>query len=176
MQGWRSSNEDAHVTAINVEPGISIFAVFDGHGGCEVAKYCENHIIKELKANKDYQNRNYEKALTDVYLKIDKMLLSNDSKASLNPTRKTRVECRPCRREISLSLQAALRTSSLSRQPISIVPTLATQEASSVRRVNHSTCRVTISPTCQLSAHALLLPATTWRIVVLMVLSLLVAR
>lgn len=83
MQGWRSSNEDAHVTAINVEPGISIFAVFDGHGGCEVAKYCENHIIKELKANKDYQNRNYEKALTDVYLKIDKMLLSNDSKAEL---------------------------------------------------------------------------------------------
>lgn len=71
------------MTAINVEPGISIFAVFDGHGGCEVAKYCENHIIKELKANKDYQNRNYEKALTDVFLKIDKMLLSNDSKAEL---------------------------------------------------------------------------------------------
>jgi serine/threonine protein phosphatase PrpC len=54
MQGWRSSNEDAHVTAINIEPGISVFAVFDGHGGCEVAKYCENHLIKELKANKDY--------------------------------------------------------------------------------------------------------------------------
>ena len=37
MQGWRKSNEDAHITAIDFVPGISLFAVFDGHGGVEVA-------------------------------------------------------------------------------------------------------------------------------------------
>jgi protein phosphatase 1G len=45
MQGWRKSNEDGHVTAVDFEPGHSIFAVFDGHGGVEVAKFCENHIV-----------------------------------------------------------------------------------------------------------------------------------
>jgi serine/threonine protein phosphatase PrpC len=71
MQGWRKTNEDAHVTAINFEPGMSLFAVFDGHGGCEVAKYCENHIIKDLQADKDYQEKNYELALKNVFLNID---------------------------------------------------------------------------------------------------------
>jgi len=41
MQGWRKSNEDAHITAVEFDTGLSLFAVFDGHGGCEVAKYCE---------------------------------------------------------------------------------------------------------------------------------------
>lgn len=45
MQGWRQANEDAHVTALDIIPGVSLFAVFDGHGGCEVAKFCENHIV-----------------------------------------------------------------------------------------------------------------------------------
>ena len=45
MQGWRKSNEDAHITAVSLEPGISLFAVFAGHGGREVAKYCEAHFV-----------------------------------------------------------------------------------------------------------------------------------
>jgi len=57
MQGWRKSNEDAHITALDIEKGISLFAVFDGHGGCEVAKYCEKHFISELKKDKDYANK-----------------------------------------------------------------------------------------------------------------------
>lgn len=83
MQGWRSSNEDAHVTSINIDPGISLFAVFDGHGGCEVAKYCENHIIPFLKEDKDYQTRNYEQALTNVFLRLDQQMLTNEAKGEL---------------------------------------------------------------------------------------------
>lgn len=49
MQGWRKSNEDAHITAPDFIPGHSLFAVFDGHGGSEVAKFCGNHFVEELK-------------------------------------------------------------------------------------------------------------------------------
>lgn len=60
-----------------------MFAVFDGHGGCEVAKFCEKHIVPELKADKDFQNKNYEAALRNVFLKIDRMLLTNEGKNEL---------------------------------------------------------------------------------------------
>lgn len=83
MQGWRKSNEDAHVTQCNIEPGVHVFAVFDGHGGCEVAKYCERHLVSELKADKDFQIKNYESALRNVFLRIDKKLLSADGKKEL---------------------------------------------------------------------------------------------
>lgn len=80
MQGWRSHNEDAHITALEFEPGHSIFAVFDGHGGAEVAKFCEKHMIYELKADNDFKQKNYEQALRNVFLKIDKMLLTEQGK------------------------------------------------------------------------------------------------
>lgn len=60
-----------------------MFAVFDGHGGCEVAKFCEKYIVSELKADKDFQNRNYEAALRNVFLKIDKKLLTDSGKKEL---------------------------------------------------------------------------------------------
>ena len=33
MQGWRTKQEDAHVTNLALDPKTSIFGVFDGHGG-----------------------------------------------------------------------------------------------------------------------------------------------
>lgn len=71
MQGWRRSNEDAHVCAINIDPGIHFFAVFDGHGGIEVAKYCEKFVIAELKADQCYKQKNYEEALRRTFIAID---------------------------------------------------------------------------------------------------------
>lgn len=32
--------EDAHLSSLDIEPGVHIFGVFDGHGGSEVAKFC----------------------------------------------------------------------------------------------------------------------------------------
>ena len=61
MQGWRKSMEDAHVTALDVIEGeLSVFGVFDGHGGCEVAHFVENHIINELKKNESFKKGNYK--------------------------------------------------------------------------------------------------------------------
>ena len=56
MQGWRKSNEDAHITAIDFVPGFSLFAVFDGHGGAEVAKFCGNHFVEELKNDANFRS------------------------------------------------------------------------------------------------------------------------
>ena len=33
MQGWRNTQEDAHLCAIDIAEGVSLFGVFDGHGG-----------------------------------------------------------------------------------------------------------------------------------------------
>ncbi|GMH84750.1 hypothetical protein TL16_g10016 [Triparma laevis f. inornata] len=52
MQGWRVDMEDSHYyngTLGDEVPGVSIFAVFDGHGGQFAAKYAAEHIERILK-------------------------------------------------------------------------------------------------------------------------------
>ena len=76
--------EDAHVTSLDVVEGeISVFGVFDGHGGCEVARFVEAHLVDELKKNESFKKGNYRQALIDVFLLIDKMLLSDPAKKEL---------------------------------------------------------------------------------------------
>ena len=76
--------EDAHVTHLDVVQGeISVFGVFDGHGGSEVAKFVENHLVDELKKNDNFKKANYRQALIDEFLLIDKMLISDPAKKEL---------------------------------------------------------------------------------------------
>ncbi|GMH92023.1 hypothetical protein TL16_g12224, partial [Triparma laevis f. inornata] len=57
MQGWRKTMEDAHITTTSC-PSTSgtndtmVFSVFDGHGGSEVALFCEKHFVEELVKRK----------------------------------------------------------------------------------------------------------------------------
>ena len=37
MQGWRNTQEDAHICNVEVEGGGCLFGVFDGHGGMNMA-------------------------------------------------------------------------------------------------------------------------------------------
>ena len=49
MQGWRRSMEDAHIAHINIlSQNISLFGVFDGHGGQEVALFVKKYFKDEL--------------------------------------------------------------------------------------------------------------------------------
>mmetsp|Transcript_1406 Transcript_1406/g.912 ORF Transcript_1406/g.912 Transcript_1406/m.912 type:complete len:106 (+) Transcript_1406:95-412(+) len=84
MQGWRKSMEDAHIAALDIDPGVSVFGVFDGHGGCEVAKFVANHFVEELRKQENYKKGDYRNALIETFLHIDRMLLSDLGKKELS--------------------------------------------------------------------------------------------
>jgi len=64
MQGWRKSMEDAHIVESTVPyppgmpyldsteeekiPKAKVFGVFDGHGGPEVARFCQLYLVSVL--------------------------------------------------------------------------------------------------------------------------------
>ncbi|XP_055621467.1 probable protein phosphatase CG10417 [Toxorhynchites rutilus septentrionalis] len=77
MQGWRISQEDAHNCILNFDEKTSFFAVYDGHGGAEVAQYCSVHLPTFLKGLEKYVAKNFEQALKDAFLGIDAKLLDN---------------------------------------------------------------------------------------------------
>lgn len=74
MQGWRMSMEDAHICHPNLTPGVHLFAVFDGHGGREVARFCALKFGDTLKANKKFGEARYGEALQETFLAMDRML------------------------------------------------------------------------------------------------------
>lgn len=78
MQGWRKNMEDAHICLPDLSEevrnrwyGHSLFAVFDGHGGAEVARFCAT-VVPELVLQKDCKNM--EKLLLDVHHRLDELL------------------------------------------------------------------------------------------------------
>ena len=74
MQGWRGNMEDSHIAELDLGDGNSLFAVFDGHGGPEVAKYVKNHFTKNLVGNAAYKRKDYKKALEETNMKMDRLL------------------------------------------------------------------------------------------------------
>jgi len=47
MCGWRLSQEDAHF--VHLTPEVSIFAVWDGHGGKDVSLFAKDHLLEVCK-------------------------------------------------------------------------------------------------------------------------------
>jgi len=91
MQGWRLDQEDAHNAIINFDPttNTSFFAVYDGHGGTEVAKYCSKYLPEFLKTLDEYEKGNLEEALKKVFLKFDESLLSESAQKELKEIKDT---------------------------------------------------------------------------------------
>jgi hypothetical protein len=84
MQGWRSSMEDAHVTAINpkgLPEGTAVFAVFDGHGGSLAAELASQKLTDVLSAkfkdaevfkpNTTFDPERTGKAMRDAFMELD---------------------------------------------------------------------------------------------------------
>mmetsp|Transcript_57041 Transcript_57041/g.118086 ORF Transcript_57041/g.118086 Transcript_57041/m.118086 type:complete len:415 (-) Transcript_57041:99-1343(-) len=52
MQGWRTNMEDAHIAVSGLGDELdelSLFGVFDGHGGAEVAAFCKQFLPDEVR-------------------------------------------------------------------------------------------------------------------------------
>ncbi|KAG4076919.1 hypothetical protein HA402_015906 [Bradysia odoriphaga] len=75
MQGWRVSQEDAHNCCADFGKNASFFAVYDGHGGAEVALYCAQKLPEFLKSVEAYGKGDFEKALKDAFIGFDSTLV-----------------------------------------------------------------------------------------------------
>lgn len=67
--------QDAHNCLLNFDRDTSFFAVYDGHGGPEIALYCSQKLPEFLKNTEAYKAGEMEKALKDAFLGFDDTLL-----------------------------------------------------------------------------------------------------
>ncbi|CAI6353390.1 unnamed protein product [Macrosiphum euphorbiae] len=80
MQGWRIRQEDAHFCLLDFDKNMSLFGVFDGHGGAEVARLAVE-VLPDMIRNQPFNIGDYENALKNAYLDFDLYLRS---KTALN--------------------------------------------------------------------------------------------
>jgi len=70
MQGWRKSMEDAHVVDTDLKSEMirnaKIFGVFDGHGGPEVARFCQLYMVSVLKQQTQLWSVSSENATEEI--------------------------------------------------------------------------------------------------------------
>lgn len=86
MQGWRNHQEDAHNAILDFMPNISLFGVYDGHGGAEVAQWVAKNlpeiIKKEIGEEKaehghDIIDHKFTGQIQDIFIKTDDMVRSD---------------------------------------------------------------------------------------------------
>jgi len=72
MQGWRKSMEDSHIAQTKValsNKNARVFAIFDGHGGPEVARFSALYLVdvlqKDLNRRTESQEENDDSAPSD---------------------------------------------------------------------------------------------------------------
>jgi len=93
MQGWRKGMEDDHIAEVDFTAGDStkkynLFAVFDGHGGKEVAIFSKFYFVEELIKRNAFHEGNYQQALEETFLQIDTLLDDPKNEAELAYYRK----------------------------------------------------------------------------------------
>jgi len=85
MQGWRVQMEDAHFATANLEgdgwTDTAAFGVMDGHGGKEVAQFCERHLPGEIGKGLSKDSRC---ALIAAFHRMDEMLGDDDPQENLH--------------------------------------------------------------------------------------------
>lgn len=67
--------QDAHVCLVDFDNDMSLFGVFDGHGGAEVAQYAVE-MLPSLIKNELFKQGDYENALIKAYLDFDDSLIA----------------------------------------------------------------------------------------------------
>lgn len=83
-QGWRNTMEDVHLVIPNFEADSSLFAVFDGHNGIEVASFCSKYLPDYILSNKKYQNGiDIVEGLKEAFMLLDNSILMKESMEEL---------------------------------------------------------------------------------------------
>jgi serine/threonine protein phosphatase PrpC len=83
MQGWRRDMEDAHITQNHFPgaPSMSLFSVFDGHGGSLIANQSKQRLVDKLKSMEHFKTSSAHpqklgECLRKAYLDMDQDMLS----------------------------------------------------------------------------------------------------
>ncbi|PKU71821.1 probable protein phosphatase 2C 11 [Dendrobium catenatum] len=74
MQGWRATMEDAHAVIPNLDDFTSFFAVYDGHGGKVVAKFCAKFLHTQVLKNDAASPGDLGAAVRKAFLRMDEMM------------------------------------------------------------------------------------------------------
>lgn len=83
MQGWRKSQEDAHIARCDLPDNVCLFGVFDGHGGKEVSIFVKEKFVAELIKSEEYKSKNYAEALKKNFRRMDVIMEEPEGKARL---------------------------------------------------------------------------------------------
>ncbi|CAJ1417882.1 unnamed protein product [Effrenium voratum] len=120
MQGWRTTMEDAHLAVCGLGDeldGLSLFGVFDGHGGAEVAAFCKQHmpdeirrqLRKQLASGASLSGDSLGEVLTASFHAMDDMLRSPEHERQLLALKQA---ARPAQRGVGASSSSSSPDSS----------------------------------------------------------------
>jgi serine/threonine protein phosphatase PrpC len=73
--------EDAKITYLC--DAFAVFAVFDGHGGHEVAQYVEKQFVPSLERNPSFRRNDLERALSENFIAMDQLILTPAGQAEI---------------------------------------------------------------------------------------------
>ncbi|KAG8057728.1 hypothetical protein GUJ93_ZPchr0002g25286 [Zizania palustris] len=74
MQGWRTSMEDAHTALPRLDECTSFFAVYDGHGGKAVSKFCAKHLHLQVLKHEAYSSGDLATSVSKSFFRMDEMM------------------------------------------------------------------------------------------------------
>eukprot|EP01065_Artemidia_motanka_P014504 TRINITY_DN18421_c5_g1_i1.p1 TRINITY_DN18421_c5_g1~~TRINITY_DN18421_c5_g1_i1.p1 ORF type:complete len:298 (+),score=72.25 TRINITY_DN18421_c5_g1_i1:136-1029(+) len=83
MQGWRRGMEDAHTTALSLSPEApecAFYAVYDGHCGQNIARYCGEHVHRRVVRSPHFVQKEYQQAMVEGFLGTDEDLMASELK------------------------------------------------------------------------------------------------
>lgn len=85
MQGWRRNQEDSHLAVADLDGTgrLSLFGVFDGHGGRGVSRYAAEKLPAILKATNEFKSGDYAQALTAAFFQVDVQLRTEEGRREI---------------------------------------------------------------------------------------------
>merc|ERR1719440_1898549 len=83
MQGWRVNMEDAHLAVPDLDDQVSLYGVFDGHGGRGVSRFAARELPRILKETEGWKAGDYKTALEQAFLEVDEQLRSDTGRKAV---------------------------------------------------------------------------------------------